>query len=137
MSSPPVAVRCFSHLGVTVSDLAASIDFYTRVLGFVRRYEDVRKGWTRVGLAMGNMVVELFSPRPAATPEQPFDPFYPTSFGRPKIALTVADVAATYERLGAARITPKCPIVSTSMSRFFFIADPDGTPIQLHEFSGG
>jgi len=56
--------------------------------------------------------------------------------GRPKIALTVVDLEGSYERLVAAAITPLCPIVSTSVSRFFFITDPDGTPIQLHEFSG-
>jgi hypothetical protein len=39
--------------------------------------------------------------------------------------------------LVAAGVTPLCPIVTTSASKFFFITDPDGTPIQLHQFLGG
>ena len=137
MSTPPVTVRCFSHLGITVSQLDTSIEFYTEVLGFVRRFEDVQEGWTRVGLAIGEIQLELFSPLPDQRQGQAVDPFYPTELGRPKIALTVVDVDATYDRLIGAGITPLCPITSTRVSRFFFITDPDGTPIQLHEFSGG
>ena len=137
MSTPPVTVRCLSHLGITVSQLDTSIEFYTQVLGFVRRFEDVQDGWTRVGLAIGDILIELFSPPLTRPPGAPVDPFYPTELGRPKIALTVVDVDATYQRLIAAGITPLCPIISTRVSRFFFITDPDGTPIQLHEFNGG
>ncbi len=137
MSSPPVIVNCFSHLGITVSDLDVSVDFYTQVLGFVVCFTDIEEGWTRVGLAIGNTLIELFSRRPRPEREPAVDPFYPMELGRPKIALTIFDVEATYERLVAADITPLCPIITTSVSHFFFIADPDGTPIQLHEFSGG
>jgi catechol 2,3-dioxygenase-like lactoylglutathione lyase family enzyme len=137
MSTPPVDVTCFSHLGLTVSDLGASVDFYRHVLGFVRCYEDEQDGWTRVGMASGDTVVELFSRRSAPAAGRVVDPMYPMEFGRPKMALTVADVEATYDRLVAAGITPLCPVTTTSVSRFFFITDPDGTPIQLHEFSGG
>jgi catechol 2,3-dioxygenase-like lactoylglutathione lyase family enzyme len=137
MSAPPVIVKCFSHLGITVSDLDVSVDFYTQVLGFVVCFTDTEEGWTRVGLAIGNTLIELFSRRPGPETGRAVDPFYPMELGRPKIALTVVDVEATYERLVASDITPLCPIISTSVSRFFFITDPDGTPIQLHEFSGG
>lgn len=133
----PLAARCLSHLGVTVSDLHASTDFYTRVLGFSRKYENVEEGWSRVGLALGDIVLELFSPHPGPTSDDHFDPFYPHTFGRPKIALTVSDAAAAYEQVTAAGVPPSCPITETSVSRFFFITDPDGTPVQLQEFAGG
>lgn len=136
-STPPVTVRCVSHLGITVSQLDASIAFYTEVLGFVRRFDDVQDGWTRVGLAIGDIQLELFSALPERPPGRAIDPFYPMELGRPKIALTVVDVDATYDRVLAAGITPLCPITTTRVSRFFFISDPDGTPIQLHEFTGG
>jgi catechol 2,3-dioxygenase-like lactoylglutathione lyase family enzyme len=137
MSGPLVTVRCFSHVGMTVSDLDASVDFYTRVLGFARLFEDVEEGWTRIGLGIGDIQLELFSPKPSTASGDPVDPFYPAHLGRPKIALTVVDVERTYERLVAAGVTPLCPIVTTSVSKFFFIADPDSTPVQLHEFLGG
>ena len=85
MSTPPVTVRCFSHLGITVSQLDTSIEFYTEVLGFVRRFEDVQDGWTRVGLAIGEILLELFSPPPEQRPGPAVDPFYPTKLGRQKI----------------------------------------------------
>ncbi len=137
MTTPPGIVNCFSHLGIAVSDRDASVEFYTRVLGFVVCFTDIEEGWTRVGLAIGNTLIELFSRRPTPEPGSTVDPFYPMELGRPKIALTVVDVEATYERLVAADITPLCPIIASSVSRFFFISDPDCTPIQLHEFSGG
>ena len=137
VTEPPVDVRCFSHLGITVSDLDLSIDFYTRILGFNRLFENKEEGWTRVGLGIGDIQLELFSPWPGVAGREMIDPFYPQELGRPKIALTVVDVEATYDRLVASGVTPLCPVVTTSMSQFFFITDPDGTPIQLHEFSGG
>jgi len=137
MTTPKVNVRCFSHLGISVSDLDLSVRFYTEILGFVPRFENAEEGWKRVGLALGDIQLELFSPHPATDSRQPFDPFYPMSYGRPKIALTVDDVVETHERLVAGGIEPLCPVVTTPMSKFFFVADPDGTPIQLHEFTGG
>ena len=137
MSQPTVNVRCFSHLGITVTDLDRAIDFYTRVLGFNRLFEDIEEGWTRVGLGIGDIQLELFSTWPGANGRPTIDPFYPKELGRPKIALTVFDVEATYARLVASGVTPLCPIVTTSASQFFFITDPDGTPIQLHQFNGG
>jgi predicted enzyme related to lactoylglutathione lyase len=107
------------------------------VLGFAVRFTDEEVGWTRVGLSVGDTLLELFSPRSATAIGNTVDPFYPKDLGRPKIALTITDVEGTYDRLVAADIPPLCPITSTPVSRFFFITDPDGTPIQLHEFSGG
>lgn len=136
MSPPAVGVDCLSHLGITVSDVEASTAFYIDVLGFRRLYDEVQDTWTRVGLGIGDNVLELFSrhPEPDAAA---VDPFYPRVYGRPKIALTVADIDAAYDRAVAAGISPLCQIVTTSASRFFFIADPDGTPIQLQVFNGG
>ncbi|HET9732341.1 MAG TPA: VOC family protein [Acidimicrobiales bacterium] len=134
---PLIPVRCLSHLGVTVSDLQAATGFYTRVLGFSPKYENAEHGWTRVGLALGDIVLELFSPHPASGSDDPYNPFYPGSFGRPKLALTVDNAAVAYEQAVAAGVVPKCPITETSVSKFFFIIDPDGTPVQLQEFTGG
>jgi hypothetical protein len=90
-----------------------------------------------VGLALGDIILELFSGHPAGGIGDNFNPFYPVGFGRPKIALTVPDADAAYAQAVAAGVTPKCPITVTSVSKFFFITGPDGTPVQLQEFSGG
>lgn len=130
-------VTCLSHLGITVSDLVVATDFYTRVLGFSQKYANNEQNWARVGLALGDIVIELFSRHPGTDADDSFDPFYPGSFGRPKIALTVPDAGSAFESALSAGITPRCSITETSVSKFFFITDPDGTLIQLQEFSGG
>ena len=135
MDAPLVTVDCFSHLGMTVSDLDASRSFYTELLGFVSLYEDVNDAWSRVGLAHGDVVLELFSTRRGPDPD-PRDPFYVAPYGRPKIALTIVDVDAAYRAVAEAGVAILCPVTETSVSRFFLAADPDGTPIQLHEFRG-
>ncbi|MEX5712257.1 VOC family protein [Parafrankia sp. FMc6] len=137
MFSAPVAVKYFSHIGVTVTDLAISVHFYSTTLGFRQLFSDVQENWTRIGMGIGEITLELFSPHPGRQPGEAVDPFYPQQLGQPKIALTVADVEATYERLAAAGVAPLCPVTTTRVSRFFFISDPDGTPIQLHEFTDG
>jgi catechol 2,3-dioxygenase-like lactoylglutathione lyase family enzyme len=137
MTTPLVQVSCFSHAGISVSNLEVSIDFYTRLLGFTPLFRNDEDGWARVGLAIGDIQLELFSPWPGPAQDQEINPFYPMPLGRPKIALTIVDVEGTHARLVAAGITPLCPVVTTAVSQFFFILDPDGTPIQLHEFKGG
>jgi glyoxylase I family protein len=122
-----------------VNDLRTSVEFYEDVLGFDRQYEyeNVSEGWTRIGLSIGDFLVELFSPKPESKAGLEIDPFYPMSWGRPKIALTVSNVEAAYSQVVAAQIPVLCPIVLTAVSKFFFVTDPDGTAIQLHEFLKG
>jgi catechol 2,3-dioxygenase-like lactoylglutathione lyase family enzyme len=136
MTEQLVNVRCFSHVGVSVGDLERSVEFYMGLFGFEKRFENREDGWARVGLRVGDVQLELFSPHPGRQGDV-LDPYYPIQFGRPKLALTVDDVTATYARLVGAGIKPLCSVVTTPASRFFFIEDPDGTPIQLHEFNGG
>jgi catechol 2,3-dioxygenase-like lactoylglutathione lyase family enzyme len=134
---PDINVVCFSHVGITVRDLETSLQFYGNLFGFERLFDDAHDDWRRVGLKVGDVQLELFSPFPGRAPGDALDAYYPMDFGRPKIALTVSDVGATYDRLVASGVKPLCPIELTPRSKFFFIADPDGTPIQLHEFLGG
>jgi catechol 2,3-dioxygenase-like lactoylglutathione lyase family enzyme len=132
-----INVVCFSHVGITVRDLDASLEFYGRLFGFERLFDDVHDDWRRVGLRIADVQLELFSPAPSREPGSGVDPYYSMSFGAPKLALTVDDVDATYDRLEQAGVHPLCPVQLTPRSKFFFIADPDGTPIQLHQFLGG
>ena len=101
-----------------------------RVLfGFEKLFENGEDGWARVGLRVGDVQLELFSPHPGRQGDL-LNPYYPVHFGRPKLALTIDDVTASYERLVGAGIRPLCTVVTTPTSKFFFIEDPDGTPIR-------
>ena len=105
---PDINVMCFSHVGITVRDLEASLEFYGNLFGFERLFDDGHDDWRRVGLKVGDVQLELFSPFPGRTPHDVLDPYYPMEFGRPKIALTVSDVDATYARLLANGMKPLC-----------------------------
>ena len=107
---PEINVMCFSHVGVTVSDLEASLEFYESLFGFERLFDDAHDSWRRVGLKVGDVSLELFSPFPSRTPHDALDPYYPMEFGRPKIALTVSDVDATYHRSVANGVQPLCGV---------------------------
>lgn len=132
-----VTVRGFSHLGITVTDLDRSTAFYTEVFGFKVLYENVEAAWKRVGLELDSMVLELFSPHPTGHALPPVDMLYPVPYGRPKIALTVADIDAAHAKLVELGVPLLGPVAETGRSRLLFVLDPDGTPIQLQQFRDG
>jgi catechol 2,3-dioxygenase-like lactoylglutathione lyase family enzyme len=132
-----VQVRALSHIGITVTDIDRSVAFYTEVLGFWVRWHDEHDGWRRVGLAVDSMSLELFSPHPTGQPIDPIDILYPGPYGRPKIALTVADIDAAYAEVVERSVPTIGPVTVTGVSRIFFVLDPDGTLIQLHQFDAG
>ncbi|MGD9793846.1 MAG: VOC family protein [Acidimicrobiia bacterium] len=134
---PVVSVRALSHFGLTVTDLDRSVAFYTEVLGFRIRFEVRNQSWSRVGLSVDDVMLELFSPHPVGQPLEPIDMLYPAPFGKPKIALTVADVDAAYAALTERGITVIGPVHHTGVSKLIFVLDPDGTIIQLHQFDAG
>ena len=64
MTEPLVDVRCFSHVGVSVQDIERSVEFYMGLFGFEKLFENSEEGWARVGLRVGDVQLELFSPHP-------------------------------------------------------------------------
>ena len=133
-----IGARCVSHVGMTVSNLARSVSFYEE-LGFRVRFQADQPTWSRVGMTLDGdgMLLELFSPHHPPAIGRSLDVLYPVEYGRPKIALTVADIEAAYEKVVAMGFLTLGPIEATPVSRLFFVLDPDRTPIQLHSFRDG
>jgi catechol 2,3-dioxygenase-like lactoylglutathione lyase family enzyme len=131
MAELPLPVVAFSHVGISVTDFERAIDFYTRVLGF-RVVADPRAGGhPRVLLAVDDVTLELLTP--GAGPEVMVPE--PTTFPKPKLALTVPDAAAA--RATAVEQGVELwgdELYDTPVSLVFWIRDPDGTAIQLHQF---
>lgn len=134
MPELPIPVIACSHVGISVVDVDRSIDFYTRVLGF-RVLADPRPGGhNRVLLAVDQFTIELFEGEVGPETMVP----EPTTFPASKLALTVADIRSAHATALANGVELwGDEVFDTEVSWVFWIRDPDGNGIQLHQFKGG
>lgn len=140
-----IGVQNFSHVCIGVSDLEASLAFYTSVLDMDVVFDveldgaglDAVTGGTAqrgrmVGGLIGAAMVELLSL--GAVPECPSGPH----LGYTNISFRVDDLDATYDIVRRHHPDVRAePPVDIGGVRMFFIHDPDGTPIELLELPGG
>jgi catechol 2,3-dioxygenase-like lactoylglutathione lyase family enzyme len=129
----PIASLGFSHVGITAADINASIDFYTKVLGFRLLIDARTVGSGRALLAVDDLALELFDGPAGPEVQVPEE----TTFGHPKFALTVADLDDAKAALAERGVQFWGDIIVTEVSRILWIRDPDGVPIQLTEFARG
>jgi len=146
MSSPqPIAVQNFSHICVGVSDIEASLAFYTAVLGMDVVFDvglegaaldAVTGGAARRGRMVGGLIgaamVELLSL--GAVPASPSGPH----LGYTNMSFRVDDLDAAYDAVRHHHPDVRAePPVDIGGVRMFFVYDPDGTPIELVELPAG
>lgn len=141
----PIAVQNFSHVCLGVSDIEASLAFYTAVLGMDVVFDvelegagldSVTGGAAQRGRMIGGLIgaamVELLSL--GVVPECPSGPH----LGYTNISFRVDDLDAAYETVAGDHPDVRAdPPVDIGGVRMFFIYDPDGTPIELVELPGG
>jgi catechol 2,3-dioxygenase-like lactoylglutathione lyase family enzyme len=135
-------VSLVNHVGLTVSDLDASVGFYTRVVGMTVQVRTTSGGpWFDTltgndGAVIG--VVMLESPGVVlqlVEYEQGGGGAAPTGHnrvGNVHLCINVDDVDATRDRVVAAGL-PATPIVALPVPgmRSFYTADPDGVPVEF------
>jgi glyoxylase I family protein len=146
MSQPPtIAVQNFSHICVGVSDVEASLAFYTAVLGMDVVFDvelegagldsvtgGVAQQGRMVGGLIGDAMVELLSL--GAVPANPSGPH----LGYTNISFRVDDLDATYDSVRRHHPDVQAdPAADIGGVRMFFIYDPDGTPIEILELPAG
>ena len=146
MSRPhPIAVQNFSHVCIGVSDIEASVAFYTAVLGMDVVFDVQLEGagldavtggaaqqGRMVGGLIGAAMVELLSL--GAVPDCPSGPH----LGYTNISFRVEDLDATYDTVRRHHPDVRADVpVDIGGVRMFFVYDPDGTPIELLELPGG
>ncbi|OBJ11903.1 extradiol dioxygenase [Mycobacterium sp. 1165196.3] len=145
MTQHPIAVRNFSHVCVGVSDIEASLAFYTAVLGMDVVFDvelegaaldSVTGGAAQRGRMIGGLIgaamVELLSL--GAVPECPSGPH----LGYTNMSFRVDDLDATFDTVTRHHPGVRAdPPVDIGGVRMFFVYDPDGTPIELVELPGG
>lgn len=146
MTQPhPIAVQNFSHICIGVSDIEASLAFYTAVLGMDVVFDvelqgagldSVTGGAAQQGRMVGGLIgaamVELLSL--GVVPKCPSGPH----LGYTNMSFRVDDLDASYDTVARQHPGVRAdPPVDIGGVRMFFIYDPDGTPIELVELPGG
>lgn len=131
------------HVGLSVADLDAQADWYTRALGLEQRDPG---GIAAVGLRVVFLVdpaegwaIELLH-RPGSTPRPraASAPEHVLAQGYGHVCLRVADVDAVHDRLvaaGARSIMPPGDSPAPGV-RMAFVADPEGNFIELLDRPG-
>lgn len=120
------------HVALIVSDYEQSKRFYTDVLGLcilAEHYRAERDSW-KLDLGIGGeYVLELFS-----FPNPPPRPTRPEACGLRHLAFAVDDVAAERRRLLQRGVVCEAVRIDEYTDKpFFFIADPDGLPIEFYQ----
>ena len=126
----------FNTIGLFTRDNKATVEFYTKVLGFTTEWDGIQPN---VEMTLGNMRIILF-PREAFEQmvSQKFQ--YPEGFnGTVELAFdvpTFADVDKEYQNaidLGAASVLP--PTTEPWGQRTCYVADPDGNLREIGSFT--
>ena len=141
-------IKGINHIGISVSNLDRSIEFYRELLGLEVAVRRVFEGaqyerllalrGTRGTVALlksHNAQIELFeftNPSP-----KPGDPNRPVcDHGITHICVEVTDIEGEYERLKAAGVTFHCnPLDFSGVAKAIYGRDPDGNVFELLEIS--
>lgn len=140
----PLGIGGFSHVCIGVSDMDRSIAFYRDALGMDVVFDVELEGPSMesvtgqsgakgrmVGGLIGGAMVELL-----ALGDEPTGARAPR-IGYTNISFRCDDLDATYRQAVALGLRPQQEPVDIGGVRMFFLADPDGTPIELIELPGG
>jgi len=121
-----------THVAVRVSDLVRALDFYVDMLGLTEQFRlenDAGVPWLVYIKVCDSQFIELFPG--ASGPHEP-----PKTAGLVHICLQVDDIHKTYAELIARGVVPRGePIVGGDGSWQFWTSDPDGNPIEFHQFT--
>ena len=133
-----------NHVGITVSDLDASIEFYGSMFGMetlvradpsgeiVERTVGVPNAAMRLAILAGeNGMIELIEyVRSAGEQRAPST----NDVGSAHVCFQVGDIEAAYQELmakGARFVSPPSPPLDEGGTRIVFLSDPDGIPVEI------
>jgi catechol 2,3-dioxygenase-like lactoylglutathione lyase family enzyme len=136
-------VTHLNHVGITVTDLDASLAFYCEIVGFELSLR------TRVGgewfdtltrnegadieiamLRLGDFTLQLVQYRASGGIALPLAHH---NIGNPHLSIEIEDVEARHREISASGLhgpTPVVDIMGTGI-RSFYVHDPDGVPVEL------
>ena len=127
-------MKAFSHVGLYVTNMERSLDFYTNVLGLklIQRFPDSGTGKDIAFVGIDSPVLELLCPTtPEATTRE-------TKGCYDHFAWNVEDIAQAMQDLrerGVTFTTPE-PLTVLDGRKIAFFRGPDGERIELVEAAG-
>ncbi|RTQ97549.1 SMU1112c/YaeR family gloxylase I-like metalloprotein [Halomonas nitroreducens] len=131
----PLPLSRVHHVALITADYPRARRFYLEVMGAEILHEVYREARDSHKLDLrlpGGIQLELFS-----FPSPPARPSYPEACGLRHLALATPDLDACVALLEARGPTPEpIRVDEVTGARFTFLADPDGTPIELYEIAG-
>ena len=142
--SGAIPIESFSHVCIGVSDTAASLAFYTGLLGMDVVFDVALDGSSldsvtglndgsgrMVGGLIGGTMVELLAL--GAVPAVPTG----AHLGYTNVSFRVRDLTAVHEMLQQRSEVRSTPPVDIGGVRMLFVYDPDRTPIEFIELPDG
>src|SRR3954465_4582838 len=128
----PVAARCIDHVNLSVRDLDASVDFYCRLLGVVRKGvgENAAVPWGTLG-PKDRFYVCFFEVKGGV--------YRPNDVHVNHVGFVVDDMDETVRRIHnlGFKMQFNDQLVQWPRSRSAYVADPDGILIEFTERFGG
>ena len=142
--SRPLEIGNFSHVCIGVTEMERSLAFYTELFGMDVVFDvelegpsmasvtgrDGAKG-RMVGGLIGGAMIELLALGDGPSSRSG------SRIGYTNISFRVDDLDATYAQVLALGHAAQQEPVDIGGVRMFFVADPDGTPIELIELPDG
>ena len=135
------ALAGIQHVGLTVRDVEASVEWYTRVLGLERQFDEPHhhsdQGGYAVVLGTPDMSLNVGLDHHPANSGEPFDP---TRTGLDHVCFQVADAdalsawAAHLDQIGVANSGVYA--MEGTPFRLLTFNDPDGIQLELIAFAG-
>lgn len=127
-----ITLNKIHHIAILCSDYDKSKHFYTSVLGLTiiqEIYREERDSY-KLDLALnGEYIIELFS-----FPNPPERPSRPEAAGLRHLAFEVNSIEQTRQYIiGHNCAAEEIRIDEFTNKKFFFMSDPDNTPIEFYE----
>ena len=125
-------IKGLSHVAVRVTDIERAVRFYREVLGLTEQFrltDEAGKPFLIYVRIADRQFIELFAGAsgPCA---------HPTTAGPSHVCLEVDDIHAAYQEItsrGGKSLHGE-PSLEADHAWQFWIADPDGNPIEFHQF---
>ncbi len=124
-------IRSLHHIAIITNHLSKSLEFYCTALGFeiIRETFRAELNSYKIDLQGPGVQIELFT-----FPDAPERPSYPEAAGLRHLAFEVTDVDWWHGHCTKNHLSPEAIRRDEHTSKlFFFVADPDGVPVELYE----